>query len=84
VAIQVLTKPEGGSVYLDDSYRGSSGATLEEEPGVRGKIRCTMPGYKSGEVAVVFDGKTEVIICRMERIKRCIDNIKNPFDDCPD
>ena len=25
-----------------------------------------------------------VRLCRMERIKRCVDGIKNPFDDCPD
>ena len=27
-------------------------------------------------------GKTEVVLCAMTRIKICINNIKNPFDDC--
>jgi hypothetical protein len=30
----------------------------------------------------VFDGKTELAVCALERIKICINNIKNPFDDC--
>ena len=30
----------------------------------------------------MFDGKTEVVMCVLKRIKLCINNIKNPFDDC--
>ena len=52
--------------------------------GVRDALRGRVPraGYKPGKVEVVFDGTTEVTLCAMQRIKICIDNIKNPFDDC--
>jgi hypothetical protein len=33
-------------------------------------------------VQLVFDGKTEVVLCTLVRVKICINNIKNPFDDC--
>jgi hypothetical protein len=84
IAIQIVTRPEGAAIYLGDSYRGSSGVTIEEPPGTRAGIKCTLPGHEPGRVEVVFDGDTEVVLCRMERIKRCIDGIKNPFDDCPE
>ena len=45
-------------------------------------MRCTQKGYKEGKVSLVFDGKTEVALCVLTRIKICIDNVKNPFDDC--
>ena len=48
------------------------------------KIKCTLPGYDPGFADVVFDGDAEVVMCRPVRPKRCIENIKNPFDDCPD
>jgi hypothetical protein len=84
LAIQIVTRPEGAAIYLGDSYRGSSGVTIEEPPGTRASIKCTLPGHEPGKVDVVFDGDQEVVLCRMERIKRCIDGIKNPFDDCPE
>jgi serine/threonine protein kinase len=84
IAIQIVTRPEGAAIYLGDSYRGGSGVTIEEPPGTRASIKCTLPGHEPGRVEVVFDGDTEVVLCRMERIKRCIDGIKNPFDDCPE
>jgi hypothetical protein len=84
LAIQVVTRPEGAAIYLGDSYRGGSGVTLEEPPGTRATIKCTLPGHEPGKVEVIFDGGQEVVLCRMERIKRCVDGIKNPFDDCPE
>jgi hypothetical protein len=41
-----------------------------------------MTGYKPGNVELVFDGKTDVALCVLQRIKICIDGIKNMFDDC--
>jgi len=52
--------------------------------GAHAKVKCTLPGYEPGFVDLIFDGKTEVALCRMDRIKRCVDGVKNPFDDCPD
>jgi serine/threonine protein kinase len=83
VAVQIFSKPDGATIYAGDSYRGVSGVTLEETPGTRVKIKCTLPGYEPGFADVVFDGDAEVVMCRPVRPKRCIDNIKNPFDDCP-
>jgi len=80
----VITKPDEGVLYINDSYRGPSGVTIEDVLGTRARIKCTHPGYEPGFVDVTFDGKTEIVVCVMERVKRCIDGIKNPFDDCPD
>ena len=84
IAIQVFTKPEGGTVYVGDSYRGPSGTTIEEPPGTRVKIKCTLPGYDPAIVDVEFDGERDVVMCRPVRPTRCVDSLHNPFDDCPD
>jgi hypothetical protein len=84
VSIEVLTRPTGGILYVKQSYRGPSGTHMEEPKGSRATVTCTMPGYKNGQVDLVFDGSTDVVICRMERRNPCIPGLKNPFDDCPD
>ncbi|MEO8701485.1 MAG: protein kinase [Kofleriaceae bacterium] len=81
-SIQVITKPEGANLYVGTSYRGPGGTNLEERFGNRVDVQCRLRGYKPGNVSLVFDGKTEYVLCVLERIKICIDNIKNPFDDC--
>ena len=82
IMVQVLTKPEGAALYVGYSYRGPGGATLEEPFGSQLEVRCRMKGYKEGKVQITFDGNTEAVLCVLERIKVCIDGIKNPFDDC--
>jgi serine/threonine protein kinase len=84
VSIEVITRPTGGILYIDQSYRGPGGTNLEEPKGSRVKVKCTLTGYDPGYVDLVFDGKTEVAICSMTRTVKCIPGIKNPFDDCPD
>ncbi|MBA3393891.1 MAG: serine/threonine protein kinase [Deltaproteobacteria bacterium] len=82
ISIQVITKPEGATLYAGHSYRGPGGTNVEQPFGARLDITCKHAGYKPGTVSLVFDGKTEVALCVLQRIKICIDNIKNPFDDC--
>jgi serine/threonine protein kinase len=82
IMIQVLTKPEGANLYAGYTYRGPGGTMLEEPLGSHLELRCHQQGYKDGKVQLVFDGKTEVVLCVLQRIKICINNIKNPFDDC--
>ena len=82
ILVQVITKPEGANLYDGTTYRGPGGTQLEEPYGSRLVLTCRQAGYRSGKVEVVFDGKTELRVCVLERIKICIDNIKNPFDDC--
>jgi serine/threonine protein kinase len=84
VSIEVITRPDGGVLYIDQSYRGPGGTHLEEPRGSKVKVKCTLPGYDPGYLDLVFDGKTEVAICTMTRTVKCIPGIKNPFDDCPD
>ena len=82
ISIQVITKPEGATLYEGQSYRGPGGANVEQPFGAKIDLTCRMTGYKPGTVHLVFDGKTEYAMCVLERIKICINNIKNPFDDC--
>ncbi len=85
LTVQVITYPDGGTIYAGDSYRGPSGTTIEEPPGTRLKIKCTMAGHEPGFVDLVFDASLpEVVSCRPTRPKRCIEGLHNPFDDCPD
>jgi serine/threonine protein kinase len=81
-AIQIITKPEGANLYVGTTYRGPGGATLEEPLGTKLDVTCRQIGYKNGTVSLVFDGHTSIALCPLERIKVCIPNIKNPFDDC--
>ena len=32
---------------------------------------------------VTYDEIMPVVVCVMKREKKCVDGIKNPFDDCP-
>jgi hypothetical protein len=80
--IQVLTNPEGATLYDGNTYRGPGGTTVEAAPGTHMDITCKHPGYTPGTVSLVFDGKNDVMLCVAKRIKICINNIKNPFDDC--
>jgi serine/threonine protein kinase len=82
VTIQVVTKPEGANLFARGSYRGPGGANIEEPMGTKLDVECKMPGYKPGTVHLVFDGTTEYALCELKRNKLCINNIKNPFDDC--
>jgi serine/threonine protein kinase len=82
VIVQVLTRPEGANLYDGFHYRGPGGTNFEEPLGTRMTITCRQPGYKPGSVEISFDGHTEAVLCVMQRIKRCIDGLKNPFDDC--
>jgi len=84
IIVEVLTKPETAHVYTGTSYRGPSGAKLEYPIGTKVEVRCQQNGYKPGVVSVVFDGKTEYVLCALERIKTCVETLANPFDRCPD
>ena len=80
--VEVITKPETATLYEGMSYNGPSGTKIERPYGTRATIQCRQIGYKPGTVDLVFDGKSEVALCVLQRIKLCIDNVKNPFDDC--
>jgi serine/threonine protein kinase len=83
IVVQVLTKPESANLYdTGGHYRGPGGAQLEEPYGARLLITCRQLGYKPGTVEVTFDGTMPAALCILQRIKLCINNIKNPFDDC--
>jgi serine/threonine protein kinase len=84
IGIQVLTRPEGATLYVGTEYRGPGGAQLEEPFGTRLEVICKHPGYKNGSVKLTFDGTREAELCILQRIVVCIPGVKNPFDQCPD
>jgi len=82
ISIQVITKPEGATLYNGTTYSGPGGTNIEQPFGARMEITCKHAGYKPGKVQLLFDGRQEIALCTLERIKVCIDGVKNPFDDC--
>ena len=82
ISITVMTKPDTAQLYVGTAYHGPGGTSLEETYGTRYEVQCRAAGYKPGKLWLTFDGKTEVALCVLQRIKICIDNLKNPFDDC--
>ncbi len=84
VVIQVITKPEGANLYDGYSYTGPGGTNIERPLGSKLDLECRMSGYKSGRVHLDFDGKTEYVLCTLTRIKVCVKELKNPFDECQD
>ncbi|MBA2541727.1 MAG: hypothetical protein H0V17_18940, partial [Deltaproteobacteria bacterium] len=82
VVIQVITKPEGANLYAGYSYTGPGGTNVERPLGTKLELECRMSGYKAGRIHLDFDGKTEYALCVLERIKICVKELKNPFDEC--
>ncbi len=82
--VQVMTKPDGGDLYIGGSFAGPDGTWIEQTAGVRVVITCKKIGHEQGRIAVTFDGKVQGAICVLARDKICIPGIKNPFDNCPD
>lgn len=82
--IQVITKPEGASLYIDRNYTGKDGTRITRPQGTTVTVECRLAGYNPGRVTLAFDGNTEIVMCRPSRERRCVDGLKNPFDDCPD
>ncbi len=85
VSIVVETRPRGGTLYMmDGAYGGGDGTTMTRRGGERVRVKCKMTGYESGTTEVVFDGQSDIAVCNMIRIKKCLPGVKNPFDDCED
>jgi hypothetical protein len=84
IQVQVVTRPEQATLYAGGAYAGTGDTYISRPAGTRLTLTCKLPGYDPGKVAVVFDEPDGVFICRMKRPTRCVEGIKNPFDDCPD
>jgi serine/threonine protein kinase len=84
ITVQILTYPEDGTVYRGRTYRGPGGTTVQEDFGTVARFTCTKVGYKEGYIDVKFDDKTPIAVCVMTRKKVCVDDLKNPYDHCPD
>jgi hypothetical protein len=80
--VTVMTLPDDAQLFDGTTDRGRGGTHIEAALGTRITLTCRKPGYRDGRVEVIFDGQSEAVMCRLTRIKRCIDGLKNPFDDC--
>lgn len=85
VEVTIITRPRGGRLVIDSAYAGSDGLNLRRSAGTKLTVRCRLRGHRDGSVNVVFDGAREVFLCKLKpiRTKRCVDGMKNPFDNCP-
>ena len=84
VTVQILTYPDEGTIYSGRTYRGPAGTTVVEPYGTVARFTCTKVGFKEGSVEVRFDDKTPIAVCVMTRKKLCVEDLKNPYDQCPD
>jgi len=82
IQIQVITKPETRRSTTTPRTPAPAARTSRCRSARSSRSRARRPGYKPGKVQLVFDGRQEIALCALQRIKICIDNIKNPFDDC--
>jgi hypothetical protein len=83
--VTVVTRPKGASLYVDGSYSGPDGTNLRRNWGTAITVVCRLPGYNDGEVTVHFDGKNDLILCKLNREvaeKDCVAGLKNPFANC--
>ncbi|MCP4446121.1 MAG: serine/threonine protein kinase [Myxococcales bacterium] len=85
VEVTIITRPHGARLVIDKEYAGSDGLNISRKAGTTETVLCRLNGHKDGSVVVRFDGKREVFLCKLRaiRTKRCVDGVKNPFDDCP-
>ena len=83
--VTIITKPRGGRLIIKNAYAGSDGLNLSRRAGTTEVVHCRLEGYLEGTVKVKFDGVRAVFLCRLRKIrkKRCVEGMKNPFDDCP-
>jgi serine/threonine protein kinase len=81
VTVEVLTRPAEANVFDHLTFRGPSGVRLNEPWGTKLELECRAPHYK-GKVTVTFDGSREAVMCTAQRLKFCVDGLKNPLDDC--
>ncbi len=84
IEVQVITRPERATLYIGTSYAGTGDTRLRRPEGTRLTVTCRQQGYQPGQVEVVFKGTEEVFLCAMRRVKNCVKDLKNPFDDCPE
>jgi eukaryotic-like serine/threonine-protein kinase len=84
IDVQVVTIPNFANLYIGNDYSGTSGTTIRRAEGAVVEVECRLEGYVPGRVKVRFDGNQELYECKLTFIERCVDGIKNPFDDCPE
>lgn len=81
ITIEVLTRPAEANVFDRHTFRGPSGVRLREPYGTRLELECRAPHYK-GKVTITFDGSRDSVMCTAQRLKFCVDGLKNPLEDC--
>jgi hypothetical protein len=84
VDIQVVTVPSYARLYIGNDYLGKNGATIRKPEGTTWTVECRLDGYLPGRVKITFGRGQEVRMCTLTRIQRCVEGLKNPFDDCPE
>jgi hypothetical protein len=81
VRITVYIKPGEAKLFHGDEYIGEHGVTVERPYGTILTLECRTLGYR-GKVTLVFDGSRDNVMCNAARDKKCVKDIKNPFDHC--
>jgi serine/threonine-protein kinase len=85
VKVTVRTDPKGGDLFEGKLHLGSDGMTFDRPIGTRTLVRCRLAGYLAGRVELNFDGGVTEIVCPMAKLKpKCVRDLKNPFDTCPE
>ena len=87
VELQIITSPHGGRISVDGSFGGPDGTTFRRPRGTTVTFTCKQYDkgkvVASGKLRIKF-GDTLMAICEMRSIakRKCLEETKNPFDDC--
>ena len=82
-----MTSPAGGRINMDGSFGGPDGTTFRRPRGSTVTFTCRQVEkgkvVASGKLRIKF-GDTLMAICHMRPIasQKCLEETKNPFDDC--
>ncbi len=84
VSVIVKTRPAGGELFVKGDAAGTDGTTFSRPHGTKLAIKCRLAGYEQGSVTIAFDGGMAEATCAMKKKAKCVRDLKNPFDPCPE
>jgi hypothetical protein len=80
--VTIETEPAGAALYTGEAYAGTDLVMLQRRLGTSLLVRCQLAGHAEGTVRVRFAAAAGRAVCRMQRLRDCVAELKNPFEEC--